>query len=123
VKLEFLPDGHPPLIRLYNFTRKDACHLVEILDSLANGTTDTVALERDIGIEAVGGCQLTLSVGTRDWGVRAKNSVAFEGVLTRHAWEEVARLADLFCSSESSGFQWLTGKGAALLLLSRDGRW
>ena len=121
--LEFLAGARPPLMRLYNFTCEEACHLIKVFDSLANGDANTIALDREATIETIGGCQLALSAGTRDKGMQVKGVAAFECILTRRSWEDIARLIDPFCTSESSGFHWLTDKGDASLLLSQDGDW
>lgn len=125
MKLEFLAVGSPdcPLIRLYEFTQEEACHLRDIFCSLANGTRGTVALEKELMVVAVGGCRLMLKVGVRDRGIQANDSGVFECELTQLSWDDVAALMEPFCDSETQGYQWLTRAGRVSLLISHDSKW
>jgi hypothetical protein len=125
MKLQFLAEGSPdcPLIRLYEFTREEACKLLGVFDSLANGAARRVALDKEPFIEAIGACRLSLSVGKKDCGILAESGTAFECELTELGWENVVGLTGPFCDAGTKGYQWLTGTGRISLLLSHDGRW
>jgi len=126
MKLEFLPAGSAdcPLIRLFDFRPSEAAELLAALTRLASGAAERVAVHELPGVEAVGGCRLTLCVRPWDQAVVTKGLPAdFECGFTRGTWDNVAPLVAPF-ASDSEGFQLLAGvPGEASLLLSPSGQW
>lgn len=127
MKLEFLESGSAdcPLIRLYGFDIPEACRLMALFRSLADGSQQHIRLHETFGIEAVQGCQLGLRLGSRDRGIEETSPKSFECVLTSEGWSEVADLTQPFCETPDTGehHQWLNEDGKISLLLSPTGRW
>ena len=125
MKLEFLATGSPdcPLIRLYEFTRAQALSLRELVKSLSIGSRESISLSEQPWIESVKDCQLTLRFGDGGHGIRQSKASTFECVFNADEWSDVEWLLEPFCESDPTGFQWLSRKGEASLLLSHDGRW
>jgi hypothetical protein len=125
VKLEYLPEGSPecPLIRLYDFGQSEAKQLKELVKSLATGDRENVALHNVAWVESVGGCSLNLRRGNRNQGIPQSQTLGFECVLSSDGWSNVEGLLELFCESNTTGFQWLTNGGRVALLISRSGQW
>jgi len=125
MKMEFLRSGAPdcPLIRLYEFRPSEAQSLRRIALQLAKGRTPAVPLRKEQGIEAVGGCQLTLSRGEKDRGVSETSALELAWVLTGGGWLSVSGLIRPFSRNNSGGYQWLWDRGKIRILISRDGRW
>jgi hypothetical protein len=126
VKLEYIPAGAPncPLIRLYDFTSAEACHLQAAVSGLASGRTERVEVDLLPFVEAVGGCRLALV--RRKWdqaAIACGRDNEFECGLTAGSWEDVSELIKPFAEG-ANGFQWLAGvPGEAALLLSPTGQW
>ncbi len=125
MKMEFLESGSPdcPLIRFYEFKLSEAQFLRRMVLQLAKGRTPAVELHKEQGIEAISGCQLTLSLGEKDRGVLESRPLAFRWVLTGGGWLSVSGLIRPFSRAISSGYQWLWDQGRIRILISRDGRW
>ena len=125
MKLEFLPDGSPdcPLIRLYEFDRPEAWRLREIVNRLASGSHQTIALHEEKWVAPLGGCKLDLCLAAEDLGVLQTAPLTFQCALTADRWFDVACLVQPFSETDQSGFQWLNEDGKISLLLSRDGKW
>jgi hypothetical protein len=68
VKLEYLPEGSPDLIRLYDFGQSEAEQLRELVKLLATGDRENVALHTEPWVESVGGCFLSLRRRNRNQG-------------------------------------------------------
>lgn len=126
MKLEFLPGGSPdcPLVRLFDFNPAETERLVAALNCLASGAAERVAVHELPGVEALGGCRLTLVVRSWDQAlVRRGGPADFECGFTRGTWDNVAGLVEPFVHG-GGGFQWLAGvPGEASLLLSASGQW
>ena len=125
MKLEYLPDGSTDhsLIRLYEFDQSEARQLRQLIESLATGDREVVALHNEAWVEPVGACCLNLRRGNRNHGIRQSRTLRFECVLTLDGWSNVEGLLEPFCESDTSGFQWLTHDGRVALLLSKNGKW
>jgi hypothetical protein len=125
MKFEYLTDGlkNRALIRLYAFSREEVRDLKELLNTLAGGECQSVALQAQIWAEPVGGCSLTLRRGTWNQGIREVGPLKFECALSSSGWTNVEGLLEPFCESDSPGFQWLTNYGSVLLLISQNGQW
>ncbi len=125
MKLEFLERGSSdcPLVRLFAFNMTGAARLREILRTLASGACESIDLHRASGITSIDDCHLTLHLGRRDLGFVRRGRSAFDCVFTAGRWDDIAALVDPFCESENTGYQWLTERGDASLLLSPDGSW
>jgi hypothetical protein len=98
MKLEFLASGSPdcPLIRLYDFDVPSATRLRELFQGLSMASLRTVALDTELGVEAIGGCHLRMLLGNRDTGVNQTAPLNFDFVLTSEGWAEVADLTEPF---------------------------
>src|SRR5262249_34809201 len=92
MKLEFLASGSPdcPLIRLYEFTSKDAYELRRIVLQLARGEETIVWLHEQPNVTAIGGCELALRQGKKDRGVSATSLLKLEWILSPVSWLQVA---------------------------------
>ena len=127
MRLEYLRDGSSdcPLIRLYDFDARAVIVLRDLVVELAEGSRRELAVHDLPDVDALGGCQLVLEVGTRNRGVIPERSpTSFRCVLTDASWENVAGLMGPFCEpGASGGFQWLSDEGKVSLLLSGDGHW
>jgi hypothetical protein len=125
MKLEYLAAGSRdcPLVRLSEFDEAEVRSLRILIRSLVTGQCQSVALEGEEWVESVGGCRLTLRQGGRNLGLRELNPLNFECVLESGGWSNVEGLLDVFCGSDSSGFQWLTREGSVGLLISQNGQW
>ena len=125
MKLEYLPGGSPecPLIRLYDFGQSEAKQLRKLVESLATGGRENVALHNEAWVESVGGCSLNLRRANRNQGIRQSRTLRFECLLSPGGWSNVEGLLEPFCESETTGFQWLTYVGKVSLLISRNGQW
>jgi hypothetical protein len=71
MKIEYIASGaiDMPLIRLYDFGRDGAFTLHLAVNDLASGVRDQVELRGLPGMESLGGCRLSLHVGSQDPGV------------------------------------------------------
>ncbi|HEY6967970.1 MAG TPA: hypothetical protein VJA94_02105 [Candidatus Angelobacter sp.] len=125
MKLEFLESGSPdcPLIRLYEFTPKEAYQLRRIAIQLARGKETTVRLHEQPNVTAIGGCELLLLQGKEDRGVSAISSSKFKWILSPAGWLQVANLIRPFSRGAANGDQWLSETGKVKIVLSCDGRW
>lgn len=125
MKLEFLPDGSTdcPLIRLFDFTQKEAAWLHGLLVNLSTGLLQSVALHDHPNVEAIGHCELNLRCGQSYRGVMQIEPWVFDCVLTPVGWDNMAGLVAPFCDDATTGFQWLCGKTRIKLLLTKDGHW
>ncbi len=126
MKMEYLADGSPdcPLIRLYGFRPAEVLELRSLCLSLANRAATCIALHEQPGIDAIGGCELSLRIGDRDAGVHQSGKTRFDCTLTDEGWREVAGLAEPFCQIvEPNTYQWLNEDGDVSLLLSPNGKW
>jgi hypothetical protein len=125
MRLEYLAEGSRdcPLIRLYAFSQADAITLKQLVRSLIAGDRQQVALHDEMWIEPIGGCRLALKRGNRDQEVCQVGSLSFECVLSTDGWSNVEGLLEPFCSSDATGFQWLTHDGTISLLISQRGHW
>ena len=127
MRLEYLPDGSPdcPLIRLYDFDHQTVSAFRRLIAELQSGSRQELVVHDLPDVEAVGGCQLVLEVGTRNLGVIPSRSAnSFSCILTEAGWENVADLMEPFCEPGHAGaFQWLSGEGEIPLLLSVNGQW
>jgi hypothetical protein len=125
MKMEFLRSGAPdcPLIRFYEFRPSEAQSLRRIALQLARGRTPSAQLHKEQGIQAISGCQLTLSRGEKDQGVFETRPVEFAWVLTGGGWLSVSDLIRPFSRADSRGYQWLWDGGNIRILISRDGSW
>lgn len=123
--MEFLESGSPdcPLIRLYEFKPSEAQSLRRIALQLAKGRTASVRLHKEHGLQAISGCQLTLSRGGEDRGVNEIGPFEFAWVLTPSGWLSVSGLLRPFSKTSPSGYQWLCDGGKIRILISHDGRW
>ena len=125
MKLEFLESGSPdcPLVRLYEFTSQEAYDFRRIALQLAGGREHTVFLSERPGTIPIRGCELTLQKENKDRGVSEISSAKFKWVLSQNGWLQVAHLIRPFSHGVSRGWQWLSEKGQARILLSCDGGW
>ena len=127
MKMEFLPDGSLdcPLIGLYDFDTKQACHLHSLILQLANGTVNEVSLHEAFWMEAIDGCSLILLVADTDQGIIwVAESGNFFCNLRFCSWASVAELVSNFCVSSVPGtFQWLDETSPISWLLSPSGFW
>ena len=123
MKLDFLPSGSPdcPLIRIYEFTPKEAYELRRVGLQLARGKETTVRLHEQPNVTAIGECELTLQKGQKDRGVSEVSSLKFEWILSASGWFQVAGLIRPFSRGVTNGFQWLTQPGKVQILLSCNG--
>jgi len=123
MKLEYLADASPPLIRLYEFNQAEVQQLRERVSSLVAGTRQSVPLHKEAWTKSIDGCCLNLRLGNRDRGIRPVSLLNFECTLTSDGWSNVEGLLDPFCESEIAGYQWLTHDGRIPLLISQNGQW
>ena len=125
MKLEFLESGSPdcPLIRLYEFTSREAYQLRRVALQLARSKEITVRLHEQPNVVAIDGCKLTLQQGKKDRGVSEISSLNFECVFSKAGWLQVADLIRRFSRSAANGFQWLSETRKVKILLSCDGKW
>jgi len=123
MKLEYLADASPPLIRLYEFNQAEVRQLRELVSSLVAGTRQSVALQSEAWAKSIDGCCLNLRLGNRDRGILPVSDLNFECTLTSDGWSNVEGLLDPFCESEIAGYQWLTHDGRVPLLISQHGQW
>jgi hypothetical protein len=125
MKMEFLESGAPdcPLIRFYEFNSSEAQSLRRITLQLARGLTPSVPLHKEQGIQAMGGCKLTLSRGEMDRGAFETKPLEFAWVLTGSGWMSVSGLIRPFSSAGSGRYQWLCDRGKIRTLISHDGSW
>jgi len=125
MKLEFLERGSPdcPLIRLYEFAAKESYNLRRIALQLARGREQTVLFHEQPGVISIGSCRLTLHQGEEDCGVSEFGARNFKWVLSKVGWFQVAGLIRPFSKGATVGFQWLSERGKARILISSDGRW
>lgn len=125
MKLEFLAAGSPdcPLIRLFDFDQAEAQNLRELAGSLANGSSESVAVNDEPWIVSIRDCRLTFRLGTGYQGVRQSGPSTFDCVLSATNWSNVEGLLHPFCESDDAGFQWLSREGRISLLFSTDGHW
>lgn len=125
MKLEFLKSGSSdcPLIRLYEFHTKDAYNLRRTALQLARRRGQMIRLHEEEGIFPIGGCQLILRNGEKDRGVAQVAPLKFIWALSKVGWLQVASLIRPFSRGANKGWQWLSEKGQARVLLSCDGRW
>jgi len=123
MKLEYLADASPPLIRLYEFNQAEVQQLRECVGSLGAGTRQNVPLHKEAWTKSIDGCSLNLRLGNRDRGIRRVSLLNFECTLTSDGWSNVEGLLDPFCESEIAGYQWLTHDGRIPLLISQNGQW
>jgi hypothetical protein len=82
-----------------------------------------IALNEEIWVAPVEGCKLILRRGERNSGIRQLESLNFECELSADGWNNVEGLLEPFCSSATTGFQWLTNQGKICFLISYNGRW
>ena len=125
MKLEYLPDGPKDsgLIRLYDYGSSEVQELRRLTGELAAGARGRIALSEESWIAPVGGCTLTLRRGERTSGIRQLGSLNFECELSADGWNNIEGLLEPFCSSPTTGFQWLTYEGRISFLISHSGRW
>jgi len=125
VKLEYIHSGSPdcPLIRLYEFNAAEIARLRALVQSLASGSLPGIVVDELDGVKAIRSCRLTLRLGSRDEGMRARKADHFECVLTSLKWDQIEGLLEPFSESNSEGFQLLDKSGPISLVISRDGRW
>ena len=125
MKLEYLPHGPlgSGLIRLYEYVPGEVRELKGIVGKLATGAREQISLEGEKWIVPVDDCRLTLQRGDGDFGVRRVGPLSFECELTADGWHNVEGLLEPFCSSATTGFQWLTNQGKISFLISHSGRW
>lgn len=123
MKLEYLADASPPLIRLYEFNQAEVRQLRELVSSLVSGTRQSISLQTEAWAQSINGCRLDLRLGNRDRGIRQVSPLNFECILTSDGWSNVGFLLDPFCESKFAGYQWLTHDGRVPLLISQDGQW
>ena len=125
MKLEYLPNGpnDSGLIRLYDYGSSEVRELRKLTSELATGARERIALNEEIWVAPVEGCRLILRRSERSSGIRHVGSLDFECELTVDGWNNVEGLLEPFCSSATTGFQWLTYQGKISLLISHNGRW
>lgn len=125
MKLEFLPSGSPdcPLLRLFDFDCVQVTQFRDLCLQLAVGQRETFAMPHDFPVDPTAGYQLKMKCADTPNGIRQISSSAFECVLTRTDWDNIAWLVDPFCQSEREGYQWLVKTGRISLLLSHDETW
>jgi hypothetical protein len=125
MKLEFLKNGAPDchLIRLYEFESSEVQLLRRIVLQLARGKTSSVRLHKEQGIQAIDGCQLTLSRGEKDRGVDEIGPLEFAWALTKSGWLNVSGLIRPFSRTSSDSYQWLWDGRKIRILISHDGGW
>ena len=84
MKLEYLAEGAQdcPLIRLYHFNQIEILKLKTLVKSLCTGDVQSVALQDELWVEAVGECRLALKSGNENQGVRRVSDLKFEWVLS-----------------------------------------
>lgn len=126
MKLEYVTDGpnDSGLIRLYDYVSSEVQELRKLTGELASGSRQRISLNEEIWVVAVGGCKLILRRGERNSGVRQLGSALdFECELSADGWNNVEGLLEPFCTSSSTGFQWLTNQGKISFLISLSGKW
>ena len=125
MKLEYLPDGSDdcPLVRMYDFVPTEVAGVLASVSKLIYGTSQQIALHKLPGVEAVGECRLFISSGLKDQGLlQLAAPAAFECILSKDGWEDVAGLIEPF-SEGIVGYQWLSVIGDAKWLFSLNGTW
>ncbi len=97
----------------------------DVILSLANHKTESVAFHELPFVECVGSCRLVGELGNRDEGLfpGIENLNSFVWILAEEGWMEVAGLIEPFCGSGAGGFQWLNNKPGIPVLLSPTGKW
>lgn len=127
MKLQFLKDDTSDngIVRLFEFSIKDAFAFQLELMSLAEEECNEVAVHKLPFIKAIDDTRLTL------WGnhwdqsmVLSKAPASFDCRLTSATWQRIAELIEPFKSGDVCCYQWLTGvAGEFPLLFSSDGNW
>jgi hypothetical protein len=126
-----------PLIRIYGTSAAEFSLLHEAAQKLANGSADSIEIEKLKGFQALDDCSLTLVANDRDEGVTKlikEQQDKFDLNLTRSKWGVVAGLIEPFTKSPLGSYhQWLCGKESigdlskstiAIVISShKDGTW
>jgi hypothetical protein len=117
LQIDYIADGAPecPLIRIWDFTRQEACDLKQIFAALASRRKAS----HTIGKSPI---QLQLVIGTQNKLIPAETPNAYVWTLSHDEWRTVTELTAPFCESDVHGFQWLKEDGIAILL-SVNGKW
>src|SRR5262249_53753632 len=108
MRLQYLSDASPRLIRLFDFTSTEAQQLAMAVADLSAERVSHVAIHELSWVTAVDGCELTLCVRRWDQAVLRTCPTAFECGFTPGTWDNVCMLIEPFVSG-SGGFQWLAG--------------
>ena len=130
MKIEHLTNTNPAhpkdsILRIFDFTSSEACQFRDILSKLADGSISEFDLSGLPFVTSIGGCRLTLKVGSRDKGVIRFSDTAFECILTKLTWENAEAFVEPFCDTKDfSGYQWLYNLDTDIeLLFSQGGDW
>lgn len=125
MKLQYLPNGSPdcPLIRLFEFARREAILLRQVFSHLATDQAVATHLHDMPSILPIDGCRLILEAKDTDAGIlRNGEENSFRCVLTADSWSLLADLTEPF-TKDTGGFQWLDRTSDISLLLSNSGTW
>ena len=123
--LEFLADGADecPLLRFYRWSDGEMSLLRDVVEKLATGAAQSVAIERLPFIEAMGGITFTWVADAQDRGVfLPRDSRNFIMQLPPEDWADVAEIMRPF-ESGAVGFNWLLPVTEVEVLLSWSGQW
>jgi hypothetical protein len=125
MKLEYLPGGpnDSGVIRIYDFVSSEVRELRKLTGELATGARERITLNEKSWFAPVSGCNLILRLGRTNSGIRQLEALNFECELSADGWNNVEGFLEPFCSSATTGFQWLTNRGGISFLILHSGSW
>ena len=113
MKIEYFPPlgDEPAVLLIYGLEAGRVARLNELVNRLAAGSLDRVALHEVEGFEGVDGCQLFLLAGSADLGVRlvdAPYAFAFQCTFRPLSWLQISELlGPFYVNPRPNTFQWL----------------
>ncbi len=115
-----------PLILIYGDDPTGALNLRLVVERLALGLTNDVAIHEIPGYSSVDGCQFFVKTGPSDAGVCQVEGLIFECTLRKDTWMDMVGLLEPFADYQARDIhrhQYLNETGKISLLISTDRAW
>jgi hypothetical protein len=126
MRIEYLENtSNGNVIHLFDFSNDEIMEIKKLIDQLAQGEIDSVAMHEHALVDSTDNVHLTLQLG-EDEGVHFdERSKQFICVLTPDSYENMSELIVSFAehSLEMEGFEWLDETSDISLLISPSQEW
>ena len=127
MKIKYLGETtNGKVIHLFDFSNDEVMEIKTLIDEMAEGKINRIAMHEHALVNARDNDHLTLRLGHENQGILYNNqNKEFTCALTKVGYENMSELILSFAehSLEMEGFEWLDETGDVSLLISPSKRW